>query len=98
MHIAAMAPQYLDRESVPADVIERLGAELRAGVPTEKSPEVRERILEGRLTKWFEEQCLLDQAFVKDDSLSVGELVYRSVGALGEKIRVRRFVRYALGE
>ena len=98
MHIAAMAPQYLDRESVPADVVERLRAEYRGGVPAEKSPEIGERIIEGKLTKWFEEHCLLDQAFVKDDSMSVGELIYRTVGALGEKIRVRRFVRYVLGE
>ncbi|HEY6450205.1 MAG TPA: translation elongation factor Ts [Candidatus Cybelea sp.] len=98
MHIAAMAPQYLDRESVPPDVVERLRAEFRAGVPPEKSPEIGERIIEGKLTKWFEEHCLLDQAFVKDDSMSVGDLIYRTVGALGEKIRVRRFVRYVLGE
>lgn len=98
MHIAAMAPQYLDRESVPPDVIERLRAEFRGGVPAEKSPEIGERIIEGKLTKWFEEHCLLDQAFVKDDSMSVGELIYRTVGALGEKIRVRRFARYVLGE
>ncbi len=98
MHVAAMAPQYLDRESVPVDVVERLRAEFHGGIPAEKSPEVGERIVEGKLRKWFEEHCLLDQAFVKDDSLSVGELIYRSVGALGEKIRVRRFVRYALGE
>ena len=98
MHIAAMSPQYLDREGVPADVVARLRNEFRATVPAGKSPEVGERIVEGKLTKWFEEHCLLDQAFVKDDSMSIGELIYRSIGALGEKIRVRRFTRYALGE
>jgi elongation factor Ts len=98
MHIAAMSPWYLDRESVPADVVERLGVEFRTGVPPGKSPEVGERIVQGKLTKWFEEHCLLDQAFVKDDSMSVGDLLHRSIGALGEKIRVRRFTRYALGE
>lgn len=98
MHIAAMAPLYLDRESVPPVEVERLREEFRAGVPPAKSPEVGERIVEGKLAKWFEENCLLDQAFVKDDSISVGELIFRSVGALGENIRVRRFTRYALGE
>lgn len=98
MHVAAMSPQYLDRESVPADVVEQLHAEFRASVPSGKPPEVADRIVEGRLAKWYDEHCLLDQAFVKDDSMSVGELIYRSVGALGEKIRVRRFTRYALGE
>jgi elongation factor Ts len=97
MHIAAMAPQYLDRDSVPADEVARLRSEFRATVPPGKPPEVGERIVEGKLTKWFEEHCLLDQAFVKDDSISIGELIYRSIGALGEKIRVRRFARYALG-
>ncbi len=98
MHIAAMSPQYLDRDSVPADVVARLRGEFRATVPSGKSTEVGERIVEGKLTKWFEEHCLLDQAFVKDDSMSISELIYRSIGALGEKIRVRRFTRYALGE
>ena len=98
MHIAAMSPQYLDRDSVPADVVAQLRSEFRAAVPPGKSPEVGDRIVEGKLTKWFEEHCLLDQAFVKDDSMSIGELIYRSIGALGEKIRVRRFARYALGE
>jgi elongation factor Ts len=98
MHIAAMSPQYLDRESVPAAEVERLRGEFRAAVPAGKSPEVGDRIVEGKLAKWFEEHCLLEQPFVKDDSISIGELIFRSIGALGEKIRVRRFARYALGQ
>jgi elongation factor Ts len=98
MHVAAMSPQYVDRESVPAEVVERLREEFRAAVPAGKSPDVADRIVEGKLGKWYEEHCLLDQAFVKDDTISVGELIFRSIGALGEKIRVRRFARYALGE
>jgi len=98
MHIAAMSPQYLDRESVPADVIDAARTEFRAGVPANKSPEVAEKIVEGKLNKWFEEHCLLDQAFVKDDTISVGDLINSAIGTLGEKIRVRRFTKYALGE
>jgi elongation factor Ts len=98
MHVAAMSPKYIDRESVPAEVVERLRAEFRAAIPAGKPPEVGDRIVEGKLNKWYEEHCLLDQAFVKDDSVSVGELIFRAIGALGEKIRVRRFARYALGE
>ncbi|HLX25892.1 MAG TPA: translation elongation factor Ts [Candidatus Cybelea sp.] len=98
MHVAAMSPQYIDRESVPADEVERLRAEFRAAVPPGKPPEVGDRIVEGKLNKWYEEHCLLDQAFVKDDAVSVGELIFRAIGALGERIRVRRFARYALGE
>ena len=98
MHIAAMSPRYLDRESVPADVVDEARAEFRAGVPAGKPPEIAEKIVEGKLNKWFEEHCLLDQAFVKDDSMSVGDLINGAIGALGEKIRVRRFTKYALGE
>ncbi len=98
MHVAAMSPRYLDRESVPSDVVDGLRAEFRAGVPSGKPPEVAEKIVEGKLNKWFEEHCLLDQAFVKDDAMSVGDVVNRATGALGERIRVRRFTRYALGE
>ncbi len=98
MHIAAMSPQYLDRESVPSDVVDRAREEFRASVPAGKPPEVAERIVEGKLNKWFEEHCLLDQAFVKDDAISVGDLINGAIGALGEKIRVRRFTKFALGE
>jgi len=98
MHIAAMSPQYLDRESVPSEIVDRLRNDFRASVPPGKPPEVAEKIVEGKLNKWFEEHCLLDQAFVKDDSISVSDVVHRAIGALGERIRVRRFTRYALGE
>jgi len=98
MHVAAMSPQYLDRAGVPAEEVQRLSEEFRAAVPPGKPPEVADKIVQGKLNKWYEENCLLDQAFVKDDSMSVGDLVNRSIGALGEKIRVRRFARYALGE
>ncbi len=98
MHIAAMSPQYLDRESVPSEVVDRLREDFAAGVPAGKSAEVGEKIVAGKLNKWFEEHCLLDQTFVKDDSVTVGDLIHRAIGALGERIRVRRFARYALGE
>ncbi|HXO18032.1 MAG TPA: translation elongation factor Ts [Candidatus Dormibacteraeota bacterium] len=98
MHIAAMSPQYLDRQSVPSEVVDGLRNEFRTSVPAGKPPEIAEKIIEGKLAKWYEEHCLLDQAFVKDDTMSIGDLIVRSVGALGEKIRVRRFARYALGQ
>lgn len=98
MHVAAMSPQYIDKEQVPAATVEGLRTEFRAAVPAGKPPEVAERIVEGKLGKWYEEHCLLDQAFVKDDAITVGELIFRAIGSLGEKIRVRRFARYALGE
>jgi elongation factor Ts len=98
MHVAAMSPEYLDRSSVPSERLDRLRDEFRAAVPAEKTPEVAEKIVQGKMNKWFEEHCLLDQAFVKDDTISIGDLVHRSIGTLGENVRVRRFTRYALGD
>jgi elongation factor Ts len=98
MHIAAMSPQYLDRSSVPEAVVTSVREEFRAAVPPGKPADVAEKIVEGKLNKWFEEHVLLDQPFVKDDSLSVSDLISAAVGSLGEKIVVRRFTKYALGE
>lgn len=98
MHIAAMSPQYLDRASVPEDVVAKARDEFKAAVPAGKPPEVAAKIVEGKLNKWYEEHVLLDQPFVKDDSLSVNDLINAAVGSLGEKIKVRRFTKYALGE
>ena len=98
MHVAAMSPQYLDREAVPADVLAGVKAELEKTVPAGKPPDVVEKILAGKLNKWYEEHTLLEQPFVKDDAQTVGELVNAVSGVLGEKIRVRRYVKFALGE
>ncbi len=98
MHIAAMSPRYLDRASVPAEVVDQAKAEFRKNVPAGKPADVAEKIVEGKLNKWYEEHVLLDQPFVKDDSLSVNDLINAAVGALGENIKVRRFTKFALGE
>jgi len=98
MHVAAMSPQYLDRSAVPDDVMAGVKAELEKTVPAGKPPEVVEKILAGKLNKWYEEHTLLEQPFVKDDSQTVAELVKSVSGILGEKIEVRRYVKFALGE
>ena len=98
MHVAAMSPKYLDREAVPADELAEVKAEFEKTLPAGKSPEVVEKILSGKLNKWYEEHTLLEQPFVKDDAQSVGELVNSVSGVLGEKIRVRRYMKFALGE
>lgn len=98
MHIAAMSPQYLDRESVPAGELEAAKVELAASVPAGKPANIVEKIVEGKLNKWYEDHCLLDQPFVKDDSVAVGELVSGVSSVLGEKIRVKRFAKFVLGE
>ena len=98
MHIAAMPVDYLDRESVPASIVDGLREEFVKTVPEGKPPQVAERIVEGKLNKWYEDHVLLDQTFIKDDNQSIGELIGAATGILGEKIRVRRFAKFALGE
>ncbi|HTV72639.1 MAG TPA: translation elongation factor Ts [Candidatus Acidoferrales bacterium] len=98
MHVAAMSPQYLDRGDVPAQTIEDVKLELRKSVPPGKPDNVVEKIVEGKLNKWYEERVLLDQPFIKDDEQTIGELIASLIGVLGEKIAVRRFAKFALGE
>lgn len=97
MHIAATDPRYLRREDVPKDVLERERdiARSKAGG---KPPSVVERIVEGQLNKFFEEQCLLEQHFIKDPNLSVGQLIASKIAKVGENIQVRRYVRFKVGE
>ncbi len=98
MHIAAMSPKYIDRASVPADVVSEVRRELQAGVPANKPADVAAKIVEGKLNKWYEETVLLDQPFVKDGDMTVADRISAAVGALGENIRIRRFAKFALGE
>ncbi|HVB40249.1 MAG TPA: translation elongation factor Ts [Terriglobales bacterium] len=103
MHIAAAGPRYLSRELVPAAELESERAIYRQQVanmnPGKPKPEnVVEKIVEGKLGKFFEEQCLLDQHFVKDDKLTIGELIASKVAKFGENIQVRRFARFKVGD
>jgi elongation factor Ts len=98
MQVAGLAPQYVDAESIPADVLEAKKAELLADPATAGKPEdVRARIIEGQLNKWYKDVCLLDQPF-RDEERAVRDLVTEKIATIGENIRVRRFTRYALGE
>jgi len=99
MHIAASAPLYVSAEDIPPEVLEQEKEIYRKRALQEGKPEkVVDKIVEGRLKKFYEEVCLLDQPFVKEPEITVGELVQRTIAALGENIVVRRFVRYQLGE
>ncbi len=99
MHIAAANPLYLSREDIPKDVIEREKDIYRAQVEN-KPPQVIEKIVDGKLEKFYSETCLLDQPFVKDPEQKkrVQDIITEAVAKLGENIIVRRFVRYQLGE
>lgn len=99
LHVAAMAPKYVSREEVPEDVREEKTAEIRSDAEAEGKPaDVIEKIVEGRLNKFYAENVILEQPFVKDDSVTVDDLVKNAMAKLGENISVRRFVRYELGE
>ena len=97
MHIAAMPAEYLNREDVPAETVAELKTQFAESVPPGKPPAVVEKIIEGKLNKWFEDHVILEQSFIKDDSVTVGELVNGVSGVLGEKMSVRRFAKFALG-
>jgi elongation factor Ts len=99
MHIAAANPGYLSREDVPQDVIEREKEIYKAQV-TNKPPQVVDKIVEGKLEKFFSDTCLLDQIFVKDpdQKKKIKDLITEKVSKVGENIVVRRFMRYQLGE
>lgn len=99
MHIAAAAPEYVRRDEVPADAVERERKVQLDRVMSEGKPEhIAAKIVEGRMTKWYEEVCLLDQKFIKDDSKTVDQVVKGLVATIGENIQVRRFSRFVVGE
>lgn len=99
MHIAASAPEYVRKEDVPAEAIADEKKVQIARVMEEGKPEhIAERIVSGRMGKYYEDVCLLEQKFVKDDKKTVGEVVGELVAVIGENIQIRRFARFVLGE
>ena len=98
MQVAGLAPEYVTVDAIPADVLEAKKAELLADEATQGKPEeIREKIVEGQLRKWYKEVVLYEQTF-RDTEQTVGELITEAIARIGENIRVRRFVRYQLGE
>lgn len=99
MHVAAAAPTYLDREEVPAADIDKEREVFKAQVIEQGKPEkIADKIVEGKLGKWFSEVCLMEQPWVKEPKMSVEDLRTEIVQKTGENVKVRRFVRFALGE
>jgi elongation factor Ts len=99
MHIAAADPRFLRREDVPAALLEQEKEIARERARAEGKPEkVLDRIVEGRLVKFYEEACLLDQPFVKEATLTIGQVVKAKIAKLGENIGIARFVRFKVGE
>lgn len=99
IHIAMAAPSYARREDVPEDVVVEERAALRKQALDEGKPEhIADKMVEGRLDKFYAEICLLEQPYVKDDKKTVNDLIKESVATLGENIRVGAFHRIAIGE
>ena len=99
MHVAASNPTYLNPDAVPEDIMEKEKVIYREQAQAEGKPEkIMDRIIEGKLKKYYEEVCLLNQKFVKDTDITVETLINNMISKTGENIVVRRFVRFQLGE
>lgn len=96
MHIAASSPRFVSSKEIPTEVVEKEKEIYRAQV-TGKPDNIREKIVEGRVNKFFEESCLLQQRFVKDDSVTIDALIRGVIAKLGENIVARKFVRMEMG-
>lgn len=99
MQIAASAPKYVSREEVPADEIERERQVLIQQAMNEGKPEnIAEKMVEGRLNKFFQQICLLEQTFIKDGDKTIEALLNEKISKIGENLKIRRFVRFEVGE
>ncbi|HOQ76140.1 MAG TPA: translation elongation factor Ts [Thermoclostridium sp.] len=99
MQIAAMNPLYVKREDVPAEVIEREKEILKAQAINEGKPEhIAEKMVAGRIEKYFNEVCLLEQPFIKDNDKTVEDVLKEKIALIGENISIRRFARFEMGE
>ena len=99
MHIAAANPSYLDRTEVPTEILDKEREILRAQALNEGKPEkIVDRMVEGRVEKFYKENCLVDQPFVKNPDMTIAQYVNERIQQTGENIKIRRFVRYEMGE
>ena len=99
LHVAASNPTYVRREEVPAELVEKEKEIYRAEIAGQNKPaEIVEKIIEGKLNKFYGDLCLLEQIFVKDDTKTVETLIKETIGVLGENMQVGRIMRMSLGE
>jgi len=99
MQIAATKPSYVRSSEVPADVLDKERAILLAQAKNEGKPEaVAEKMVEGRIKKYYKENCLMDMEYIKDNSKTITDVINEAILVIGEKITVRRFTRYEMGE
>jgi len=99
MHIAAAAPVYVSRDEIPNEELEKEKKIMKEQLRQQGKPDnILDKIVEGKIEKYYEEVCLLDQPFIKDDSIKVKDLIQNTIAKLGENIVVRRFARFKVGE
>ncbi len=99
MHIAALDPRYVRREDVTAEMLEKERDIYKAqALATGKPENVVDKIVNGKMEKFYEENCLYEQHYIKDESVTIGEMITQAIAKLGENISIRRFVRFKVGE
>ncbi len=99
MHIAAMNPLYLSQENIPDEELEKKREEYLKEFENEKKPkEILEKIIKGKLDKDFGELCLMNQIFIKDETKKISDLIKEATAKFGEKIEIKRFIRFAIGD
>jgi elongation factor Ts len=97
MQVAGANPKYVAPEDIPEDVLEQERQRQRDEIGDEKPEEIVQKIVEGKLSKYYQEVCLLEQPFIKDGEISVRDLMTSKIAKLGENIKVRRFARFEMG-
>ena len=97
LQVASSSPLYVSRDEVPAELIEKEKEIAKAQI-TGKPENIVEKILEGKINKYFEQICLLEQAFVKDPDKKIDDLLKAKIAEIGENLQIKRFVRFQLGE
>jgi len=99
MHIAAASPQYVRREDVPADILDRERSVYRAQMEGQNKPAaVIDKIVEGKLNSFYEQVCLMDQPSIRDPKMTIGQIVQAAIAKMGENIAIPRFARFKVGE
>jgi len=98
MQIAAAAPLYVSREEVPAEIVEKEKDIFKSQIDSKKPANVVGKIIDGKLDKFYQDVCLLEQPFIKDDKLSIKDYLTQQVAKLGENMAIKRFVRFQVGE
>jgi len=97
LHIAATNPLYVSPNDVPAEVLEKEKEIYKEQLPKGKSEDILNKMMEGKIAKFYEEVCLLQQPYIKNPDIKISDLIAQSIGKIGENIQVRRFARYVLG-